>query len=430
MVAALSSSNVPALAGLRTRDSSDFSIALVDAWSEVLDILTFYTERLANEAYLGTAIEGRSVFELARLVGYKPSPGVSASTVLAFSLATAPGSPAIVPIAAGTRVQSVPGPGQSPQVFETSAPIDGHHRQQRHSRRHFAAVATDLGGDTSTWIAGTANNIRWAMCCCSFTRRAPNGISSAHGAGSGRVNVTVGDHRTPRPGTRRSSWDQPLPSGFDRRRDPRSACMSSAPRPRSIGANAPRAGNVCQHDAAEHIRPTVLRLQHLTRTPRDWTLPVHQQQTRSIWTTPIRADSRRAAPVRPRSPGAVAGADRTLDEHLGSSRFESASESNPAFTRSRPRPRNWFSAAGTVHLRRSASYVLTILIDEFVDETDPQHHGLCAEPVAHVRQSAAHRLVAEHDISAGRGHARARFRQERRSARRAAAHRRQRARRR
>src|SRR5271157_4979677 len=84
MLAALSASSVPALAGLRTRSTGDFSIALVDAWSEALDILTFYTERLANEAYLGTAIEGRSVFELARLVGYKPSPGVSASTVLAF----------------------------------------------------------------------------------------------------------------------------------------------------------------------------------------------------------------------------------------------------------------------------------------------------------------------------------------------------------
>ena len=90
-MAALTGSKVPALAGLRTRSSGDFSIALIDAWSEVLDILTFYTERLANEAYLGTAIEARSVFELARLVGYKPSPGVSASTVLAFTLATAHG---------------------------------------------------------------------------------------------------------------------------------------------------------------------------------------------------------------------------------------------------------------------------------------------------------------------------------------------------
>jgi hypothetical protein len=135
------------------------SIALVDAWSEVLDILTFYTERLANEAYLGTAIEARSVFELARLVGYKPSPGVSASTVLAFTLATATGSPAIVPIAAGTRVQSVPGPGQTPQVFETAtaltATIAGNAIPAATSQ------AWQLNGsDLSTWIAGTANNIQ------------------------------------------------------------------------------------------------------------------------------------------------------------------------------------------------------------------------------------------------------------------------------
>ncbi|HXP91550.1 MAG TPA: putative baseplate assembly protein, partial [Fibrobacteria bacterium] len=123
MEAALSSSDAPALAGLRTRSDDDFSVALVDAWSEVLDILTFYTERLANEAYLGTAVEARSVFELARLVGYRPSPGVSASTVLVFTLSSAPGSPAVVPIAAGSRVQSIPGPGQTPQVFETSSAI-------------------------------------------------------------------------------------------------------------------------------------------------------------------------------------------------------------------------------------------------------------------------------------------------------------------
>ena len=112
----------------------------IDAWSEVLDILTFYTERLANEAYLGTAIEGRSVFELARLVGYKPSPGVSASTVLAFTLASAPGSPAIVPIPAGTRVQSVPGPGQRRR---SSRPRrhHGHHRSQCDPGGHLAALA-------------------------------------------------------------------------------------------------------------------------------------------------------------------------------------------------------------------------------------------------------------------------------------------------
>ncbi len=100
MQAALSSADAPALAGLRTRMAGDFSLALVDAWAVALDILTFYSERLANEAYLGTAVESRSVFELARLVGYRPAPGVSASAVLAFTLASAPGAPAVVPLPA------------------------------------------------------------------------------------------------------------------------------------------------------------------------------------------------------------------------------------------------------------------------------------------------------------------------------------------
>jgi hypothetical protein len=209
MQAALSGSNVPALAGLRTRYSSDFSIALIDAWSEVLDILTFYTERLANEAYLGTAIEGRSVFELARLVGYKPSPGVSASTVLAFSLATAPGAPPVVPIAAGTRVQSIPGPGQSPQVFETSAALTA-----TIANNAIPAATSQpwqlIGGDTSTWIAGTSNNIQVGNVLLFLN--APNGDPSPSGPAAVCyvTSVTIDSTR----GNTLISWNQPLPSGF------------------------------------------------------------------------------------------------------------------------------------------------------------------------------------------------------------------------
>ena len=57
---------VPGARPLRTRDSTDFSIALLDAWAVALDILTFYQERFANEAFLRTAVDQRSVFELAR----------------------------------------------------------------------------------------------------------------------------------------------------------------------------------------------------------------------------------------------------------------------------------------------------------------------------------------------------------------------------
>ena len=123
MLAMLSKSAYAPMSLLRTRDPSDFTIALIDAWAVTLDVLTFYQERFANEAFLRTALDQRSVFELARLVGYVPSPGVSASAVLAFSLSSAPGSPDNVVIPAGTRVQSVPGPGQTPQVFETAADL-------------------------------------------------------------------------------------------------------------------------------------------------------------------------------------------------------------------------------------------------------------------------------------------------------------------
>src|ERR1700721_1094994 len=90
MLARLSSSDYPALQGLKTRSDDDYSIALLDASSVVLDILTFYQERPA----------------------------------------TAPGSPTTltttaITIPAGSTVQSVPAQGQTAQYFQTSADILG-----------------------------------------------------------------------------------------------------------------------------------------------------------------------------------------------------------------------------------------------------------------------------------------------------------------
>lgn len=128
MLARLSSAEYPALAGLKTRDNDDFSIALLDASSVMLDILTFYQERLANESYLRTATHLQSLTELARLIGYQPAPGISSSVYLSFTLQDAPGSPTdptttAITIPKGTQVQSVPAQGQTPQTFETSADI-------------------------------------------------------------------------------------------------------------------------------------------------------------------------------------------------------------------------------------------------------------------------------------------------------------------
>jgi len=105
------------LARLRVRDD-DASIALLDGWATVADVLTFYSERIVNEGYLRTATEMRSVHGLANLVGYTPRPGVGASVYLSYTLDEKATEPVVIP--KGARSQAVPGPGELPQFFETS----------------------------------------------------------------------------------------------------------------------------------------------------------------------------------------------------------------------------------------------------------------------------------------------------------------------
>ena len=104
------------LRDLTTRELDDPSIALLDAWAIVADVLTFYEERIANEGYLRTATERRSILELARLVGYRLRPGVAASVYLALTLEDAQN---VVIEPYQLRAQSVPGqPNELPQTFE------------------------------------------------------------------------------------------------------------------------------------------------------------------------------------------------------------------------------------------------------------------------------------------------------------------------
>jgi predicted phage baseplate assembly protein len=109
----------PQLRALTTRDDGDWTIALLDAWAVVLDVLSFYQERIANEGFLRTAAERLSLLELARAIGYELGPGVAASTHLAFTLDGNPQSPPEVVIPVRTRAQSVPAGEELPQSFET-----------------------------------------------------------------------------------------------------------------------------------------------------------------------------------------------------------------------------------------------------------------------------------------------------------------------
>jgi predicted phage baseplate assembly protein len=108
------------LTRLTARRSDDFGITVLELWAAVADVLAFYQERYANEAYLPTARRLESVARLAALLGYRRAPGAAALARLAFTMEA--GKRAALPV--GLRVQSLPGPGELPQLFETLEPLD------------------------------------------------------------------------------------------------------------------------------------------------------------------------------------------------------------------------------------------------------------------------------------------------------------------
>jgi hypothetical protein len=149
----------PALENLTTRASDDPAIALLDSWAAVLDVLSFYQERIGNENYLRTATERRSVLELARAIGYELRPGVAASTWLAFTLETAPGAPLETRIDIGARAQSVPGQDETAQTFETLEAIDAKVRWNALPVLAAEPVPPRMGLRT-IYLAGTATRLQ------------------------------------------------------------------------------------------------------------------------------------------------------------------------------------------------------------------------------------------------------------------------------
>lgn len=210
MRAHLARAEFPALAALTTREASDFTLALTDALASTLDVLAFYTERIANEHYLRTATERLSVREMARLIGYELAPGVAASTHLAFTLKSIPGAPVEpITIPVGTRVQSVPGQDEAAQSFETVVPTP--------ARAEWNAIPVRAStpwqpakGDTELWLDGLTTQLQPGDAILIV------GAERLADAGSEHWDVRVLDAVEPDNNTRRTRvcWKQPLGSVF------------------------------------------------------------------------------------------------------------------------------------------------------------------------------------------------------------------------
>ena len=159
LLASLSGTQHPQLAGLTTRQDDDFTISLLDAVATVADVLTFYQERIANESYLRTATERRSILELARLIGYQLKPGAAAGTHVAFTMDDAPGAPDSAVLATGLKIQSIPGQDEKAQTFETIESIDA--RVAWNAMKPKLTTPQTLGMfETDVWLQGTDTSLK------------------------------------------------------------------------------------------------------------------------------------------------------------------------------------------------------------------------------------------------------------------------------
>ncbi|MGH7938365.1 MAG: hypothetical protein ACRD5Z_05925, partial [Bryobacteraceae bacterium] len=158
-LAALSEPRFAALRSLTTRETDDFTIALLDGWATLADVLTFYQERIANESWLRTAIERDSILRLAQLIGYRLKPGVAAESPLSFLLDETPGAPDEVALDVAAKVQSVPGAAEKPQTFET---IEALHARREWNALQPALTTTPIiaTGITELYLQGTATNLQ------------------------------------------------------------------------------------------------------------------------------------------------------------------------------------------------------------------------------------------------------------------------------
>ena len=137
-------------------------------------MLAFYTERLAQESYLRTAKQRISLQELGKLIGYRLDPGVAAQTFVAFALEPPPAlppaatedpgsappvTPASVTLEPGLRVQSIPGPGEQPQTFETVEEIVARPEWNALPASQTLPHVFQLG-DTFAYLEGAALNLK------------------------------------------------------------------------------------------------------------------------------------------------------------------------------------------------------------------------------------------------------------------------------
>jgi hypothetical protein len=140
-------------------DPRDWAVSVCAAWARVAEVLTFYSERVLNDAFLATAQTEHARTLLYASLGHPQPPHAAATTHVSYTVrdtpagveaaararrsrtgstaaervraAVAPGDPLTPPgvvtvIPEGALVQALPKPGSPPVVYATTEPLDAY----------------------------------------------------------------------------------------------------------------------------------------------------------------------------------------------------------------------------------------------------------------------------------------------------------------
>lgn len=103
------------------RDAADFGITLIELFSYMGDVLNYYIDRSANEAFITTASQRDNVLQLARLLSYSPTQSTASKVTLTFQNDTA--SPIVVPAKTQVATSNVSSATSSQIIFETDSAV-------------------------------------------------------------------------------------------------------------------------------------------------------------------------------------------------------------------------------------------------------------------------------------------------------------------
>ncbi|WP_020674454.1 hypothetical protein [Methylopila sp. M107] len=112
------------LLALYAQRSPDQAQEIMRAFARAAHVLLGHVDAYANEGYLRTATQWDSMRKLAAMIGYQPTPGAAAGSVVA--LIVGPAEIGRVEVARGVSMSFTPPGGGKPVVFETVETIDAH----------------------------------------------------------------------------------------------------------------------------------------------------------------------------------------------------------------------------------------------------------------------------------------------------------------